>query len=87
MTLYMCFNIIDRMNSYSGTINVFMKGKAYMITIKRGKFYLIDEDGKRVKIYHYYTDCKSLVVIFENRVPKWFTCDELTSSDTSTTES
>ena len=84
MTLHMCFNLIDRINAHSGIINIYMKGKAYMIFIRRGKFYLMNEDGKEVKIFHYYTDCKSLVVIFENRVPKWFTCDELTSSDTNT---
>jgi len=84
MTLYMCFNLIDRMNAYGNTINIFMKGKAYEITLKRNRLYLSNEDGKKVKIYHYYTDCKSLVVIFENRVPKWFTCDELTSSDVNT---
>jgi hypothetical protein len=81
MTLYMCFTLLKKASMTEDGVIMYTRGRIYEIAIKGSKLILSDDSGNSSEILHFYTDCNSVVMIFDKSPPQWVICDEVTTSE------
>ncbi len=81
MTLYTCFTLLKKATMTENGVTMYTRGRIYEITTKGSELVLFDNNGNSTKILHFYTDCNSVVMIFDKSPPQWLICDEVTTSE------
>jgi hypothetical protein len=76
----MCFTLLNKASITEDGVIMYTRGRIYEIAIKGSKLILSDDSGNSSKILHFYTDCNSVVTIFDKSPPSWMICDEVITS-------